>query len=153
MLWSQVTFEVTLEVMYSPMSRLPYSGIIEMVKFISWEKRSEKPFSVSFFPTKIISKGDLWVKLGVGYFNSCWNLLLPFWHVQWEFFPTVYSPALSCEKNAFRSFSSHIREGHYESQWAWGLGEPRGHWTSYKIKILSTWSPECFGSLWDSDLK
>ena len=121
-----LTFEVTLEVMYSPMSRLPYSGIIEMVKFISWEKRSEKPFSVSFFPTKIISKGDLWVKLGVGYFNSCWNLLLPFWHVQWEFFPTVYSPALSCEKNAFRSFSSHIREGHYESQWAWGLGGTEG---------------------------
>ena len=116
-LWSHPRSYVFTHVQTS-LFRDHWNGQVHFLRKEVW-----KPFSVSFFPTKIISKGDLWVKLGVGYFNSCWNLLLPFWHVQWEFFPTVYSPALSCEKNAFRSFSSHIREGHYESQWAWGLGD------------------------------
>ena len=117
------------------------------------EKRVKplKRFSVSFFPMKIISKADLGVWLGI--LTAAEICCCPFDMSSENFSRQCTHLHCPVKKNAFRSFSSHIRGTLWVSLRVYmRVGGTEGtHWTSYKIKILSTWSPECFGSLWDSE--
>ena len=135
--------------MYSPMSRLPYSGITGQVHFLRKRVKPLKRFSVSFFPMKIISKADLGVWLGI--LTAAEICCCPFDMSSENFSRQCTHLHCPVKKNAFRSFSSHIRGTLWDFM---RVGGTEGtHWTSYKIKILSTWlsETECFGFMLNSE--